>query len=98
MTTTQDAAKVVAYFQELNQELDLESHAITLEELQKAPFPVFITEQKLGDFVYVPPRSCHQVVNRGGITVKTSWSRMTLQGIISAFYHELPIYRRYVTP
>jgi hypothetical protein len=38
--------------------------------------------------------SCHQVVNHGGITIKTSWSRMTIGGLETALYHELPIYRR----
>lgn len=40
--------------------------------------------------------SFHQVVNSGGITVKTSWSRMSIRSLEIALYHELPIYRRYV--
>lgn len=94
MTASSSAAEVAKYFQKLGHELDLESHVITVDELQDAPFMVYIAEQKLGDFVYVPPRSCHQVVNHGGITIKTSWSRMTVPGLLSAFYHELPAYRR----
>lgn len=94
MTASRDAPRVAEYFQKLGHELDLESHVITVDELRAAPFTVWIAEQKLGDFVYVPPRSCHQVVNYGGITVKTSWSRMTLPGLLAAFYHELPIYHR----
>ncbi|EFI28345.1 hypothetical protein CC1G_13875 [Coprinopsis cinerea okayama7 len=94
MTKSSDAAKASDFFQTLGQELDHETHVITLGELAKAPFKVYVAEQKLGDLVLVPPRSCHQVVNFGGITLKTSWSRMTLDGLVTAFYHELPIYQR----
>ena len=75
-------------------ELDLEQHIATPEELSQSPFPVYVGKQVLGDLVLVPKRSCHQVVNSGGITVKMSWSRMTVNGLVTAFHHELPIYRR----
>ncbi|KAJ6496998.1 hypothetical protein C8R47DRAFT_972763 [Mycena vitilis] len=95
MTATSSANDVTEYFHRvLKQELDHEAHVITLEELAKAPFKVYITEQKLGDLVLVPPRSAHQVVNAGGITIKTSWSRMTLDGLSLALRYELPLYRR----
>lgn len=99
MTSGSAAHDVSQYFQGLGQELDLETHVVTIEELAKAEsFDVYIAEQKLGDLVLVPPRSCHQVVNHGGITIKTSWSRMTLDGLTTALYHELPIYRRVCRP
>lgn len=94
MTRGSDILKVTRYFQRLRHELDHELHTITIEELAKAPFTVYVTQQKLGDLVLVPPRSCHQVVNYGGITTKTSWSRMTLKGLSVALYHELPVYQR----
>jgi hypothetical protein len=94
MTEGSDARKVAAYFHELGRELDHENYVITLKQLELAPFKVYILEQGLGDLVLVPPRSCHQVVNYGGITIKTSWSRMTLEGLSTAYHHELPIYRR----
>jgi len=40
--------------------------------------------------------SFHQVVNAGGITIKVSWSRMSMRSLEIALYHELPAYRRYV--
>lgn len=39
--------------------------------------------------------SFHQVVNAGGMTIKTSWSRMSIRSLEIALFHELPIYRRY---
>ncbi len=94
MTRSADIGEVTKYFHHLGHELDHELHAITLEELSEAPFDVYIVQQQLGDLVLVPPRSCHQVVNYGGITLKTSWSRMTLSGASVALAHELPIYQR----
>lgn len=98
MTRSSDAPAVARFFQSLKvpQVLDKESYNVSVEELKTAPFSVYITEQKLGDLVLVPPRSCHQVVNQGGLTVKASWSRMTVKGISTAIRHELPVYRRSV--
>lgn len=94
ITKSSAAPRVAAYFHQLGKEVDLETHVVTIEELAKAPFDVYIAEQQLGDLVLVPPRSCHQVVNKGGITIKTSWSRMSLSGLQAALWHELPIYHR----
>ncbi|KAL6298227.1 hypothetical protein BKA93DRAFT_812084 [Sparassis latifolia] len=95
MTASSDAPDVAKYFQDvLGQELDWENHVASVEEFAQAPFDVYVVEQKLGDFVLVPPRSCHQVMNFGGLTVKISWSRMTIAGLSIALHHELPIYRR----
>ncbi|KAJ7774985.1 hypothetical protein B0H16DRAFT_82082 [Mycena metata] len=95
MTATSSANAAAEYFHtKINQELDHEAHVITLAELAQAPFKVYIVEQKLGDLVLVPPRSAHQVVNSGGLTIKTSWSRMTVDGLSLALRYELPLYRR----
>ncbi|TFK76312.1 hypothetical protein BDN72DRAFT_755689, partial [Pluteus cervinus] len=95
MTRGSDAPDMSRYFRDkLGKELDHENHVITLEQLKDSRLDIYVVEQKLGDLVLVPPRSCHQVVNHGGITVKTSWSRMTLAGLETALYHELPLYRR----
>ena len=95
MTKSSDAPEVHSYFQQLGYEVDFENNVVTLDELRAAPFEVYIAEQGVGDLVLVPPRSCHQVINNGGITIKTSWSRMSLEGLRVALYHELPIYHRY---
>lgn len=94
MTETADAWTMAKHVQSLGHELDLEDHAMSVEELAAAPCRVYITEQKVGDLVLVPPRSCHQVVNHGGLTMKMSWSRMTIKSAQIALRHELPIYRR----
>jgi hypothetical protein len=94
MTESSAAPLMAKHFQSLGQELDLESHTMSIEEFAAAPCDVYITEQKAGDLVLVPPRSCHQVVNHGSLTVKMSWSRMTIRSTQIALHDELPIYRR----
>jgi hypothetical protein len=96
MTTSSAAPDMAEYFHKMGEELDFETHVITLEELRQSKLDIYIAEQQLGDLVLVPPRSCHQVINNSGITMKTSWSRMTLKGLQNSLYHELPIYHRYV--
>jgi JmjC domain, hydroxylase len=84
------------YWRELGQELDHESHVATIDELAKASFPIYVCQQELGGFVIVPPRSCHQVVNSGGLTFKTSWSRMIGKSYMLSLSQELRIYQRYI--
>lgn len=92
MTRGKDAPKALKYFEELKR--GQKEHVLTLQQLADAPFTIYVAEQKLGDLVLIPPRSCHQVVNSGGLTIKASWSRMVLKGLEAAYYHELPMYRR----
>ncbi|KAG1803703.1 uncharacterized protein HD556DRAFT_601948 [Suillus plorans] len=98
MTESSAAPAMAAFFQKMNEELDFETHVVTTKELEQSRLKIYIAEQTLGDLVLVPPRSCHQVINNGGITMKTSWSRMTLKGLSNALYHELPVYHRVCRP
>ncbi|KAJ3995942.1 hypothetical protein F5050DRAFT_207151 [Lentinula boryana] len=99
MTRRQDARAVADYFHnKLEHDIDHESYVTSVEDFARAPFPVYVIEQKLGDLVIVPRTSCHQVVNHGGVTVKVSWSRMSLKSISQAVYYELPLCRRVCRP
>lgn len=94
MTSTSDAHKASAYWRRLGHELDLETHLATIDELSQADFDIYVCQQRLGDFVIVPPQCCHQVVNTGNLTMKVAWSRMTPQSLSLALQDELPIYQR----
>ncbi|KAI5121653.1 hypothetical protein M0805_002729 [Coniferiporia weirii] len=98
MACSADAPRARAFFSARGEELDHEAHVVAPTELARAPFDVYVAEQRVGDLVLVPRRSCHQVFNRGGLTTKMSWSRMTVDGLVTAFHHELPIYRRVCRP
>ncbi|KAL0581529.1 hypothetical protein V5O48_000458 [Marasmius crinis-equi] len=98
MTDSHSARPLTDHFLALNRVLDHETHIMSLEEAANAAanakVTMYVVEQRLGDLVLVPPRSYHQVVNRGGLSIKTSWSRMTAKGLQTALYYELPLYRR----
>jgi hypothetical protein len=63
MTKNSDAAEAADFFHRLEQELDHEAHFVTIKSLAEAKFDVYVAEQKLGDLVLVPPRSCQYVTN-----------------------------------
>lgn len=98
MTEGSSASQAADLFHKLGHELDLETHFAAPEQLSQhssSQFPAwYVGKQVLGDLVLVPKRCCHQVINSGGVSVKLSWSRMTVDGLVAAFHHELPVYRR----
>lgn len=84
------------YFQRT---VDLDNILFSPEELAMAPFPVYIIDQRMGDFVIVPPDSVHQVINRGsGASVKIAWNRCTAQTLSYCLDNVLPIYKRIMKP
>lgn len=98
-TASHEAFKVARHFKETHQtELDWEATFLTPSEFLDFPCSVYVCEQGVGDLVLVPRRSCHQVVNLGGLNIKTSWSRMTPLSIREAVTDECPIYRRVCRP
>lgn len=96
MTSASDSPELVAWFHDkFENELEHNIRVLTLEELADAPVPkIFITEQKPGDLVLIPPRGCYQVINNHSLNIKMAWSRMSLHGLATALHCELPIYRR----
>ncbi|EJU05318.1 hypothetical protein DACRYDRAFT_46045 [Dacryopinax primogenitus] len=98
MTLREDATSVSQYFRSLGQEVDLETHVASELELKVAPFKVYMHRQERGDLICVPQKSCHQVINEGGISIKLSWSRMILSSLVMAYESELPIYHRVCRP
>jgi hypothetical protein len=94
MTDSKSSPAAVDYFHQLGHELDHELHFTSPKEFGNAPFQVYVWEQRLGDLIVIPPRCCHQVTNHGGMTIKMSWSRLSLKDLPAALYHELPMYQR----
>ncbi|KAI8800908.1 hypothetical protein BJ742DRAFT_48795 [Cladochytrium replicatum] len=75
--------------------LHTDSYVCPVDVLATADFPLYVAEQRPGDFIIVPPNCAHQVVNKGGITMKAAWNRMTLSAIETCFSQVLPVYRLY---
>ncbi|KAI1438595.1 hypothetical protein GGR50DRAFT_685286 [Xylaria sp. CBS 124048] len=91
MTETKDREVVREYFLSmLGHDVDVERHFAQINAWKKANFPVYIVEQKVGDFILVPPLAPHQVWNRGTRTMKVAWNRTTVETIDLALHEALP--------
>ncbi|KAK8086449.1 hypothetical protein PG994_001423 [Apiospora phragmitis] len=91
MTETKDREVVREYFLSmLGHDIEIEKHFAQINAWKKATFPVYIVEQKVGDFILVPPLAPHQVWNRGTRTMKVAWNRTTVETLDLALHEALP--------
>lgn len=91
MTETKDREVVREYFLSmLGHDIEIERHLAQINGWKKATFPVYIVEQKVGDFILVPPLAPHQVWNRGTRTIKVAWNRTTAETLQLALHEALP--------
>ncbi|KAI0399208.1 hypothetical protein F4802DRAFT_57240 [Xylaria palmicola] len=91
MTETKDREVVREYFLSmLGHDIEIEKHFAQINAWKKANFPVYIVEQKAGDFILVPPLAPHQVWNRGTRTMKVAWNRTTAETLDLALHEALP--------
>ncbi|KAK4186040.1 hypothetical protein QBC35DRAFT_285941 [Podospora australis] len=91
MTESKDREVVREYFLSmLGHDIEIEKHFAQINAWKKATFPVYIVEQKVGDFVLVPPLAPHQVWNRGTRTIKVAWNRTTVETLELALHEALP--------
>ncbi|KAF9388944.1 hypothetical protein CPC16_006147 [Podila verticillata] len=63
MISAKDKKNAEKFWRSLGHPLEYEGYFASVEELKTANFPIYVIEQKLGDFVMVPSESYHQVVN-----------------------------------
>jgi len=91
MTETKDREVVREYFLSmLGHDIEIEKHFAQINAWKKATFPVYIVEQKVGDFILIPPLAAHQVWNRGTRTMKVAWNRTTVETLQNALHEALP--------
>lgn len=91
MTETKDREVVREYFLSmLGHDVEVEKHFAQVNAWKKANFPVYVVEQKVGDFILVPPLAPHQVWNRGTRTMKVAWNRTTVETLDLALHEALP--------
>jgi hypothetical protein len=91
MTETKDREVVSEYFLSmLGHDIEIEKHFAQINAWKKAHFPVYVVEQRVGDFILVPPLAPHQVWNRGTRTVKVAWNRTTVESLELALSEALP--------
>ena len=91
MTETKDRHLVSEYWlSSLGHDIEVEGHFASIESWTKAPFKVWVVEQKVGDFILIPPLAPHQVWNRGTRTMKVAWNRTTVETLELALKEALP--------
>ncbi|KAL8659442.1 MAG: hypothetical protein Q9202_007122 [Teloschistes flavicans] len=91
MTESKDRHIVSEYWlSTLGHDIEIESHFAQINAWKSAPFTTYIVEQKLGDFILIPPLAPHQVWNRGTRTMKVAWNRTTVETLELAISEALP--------
>lgn len=77
MTETKEREVVSEYFLSmLGHDIEVEKHFAQINAWKKAPFNVWVVEQRVGDLILIPPLAPHQVWNRGTRTMKAAWSTL----------------------
>lgn len=91
MTETKDRHLVVEYWMSiLGHDIEVESHFAQINAWKNAPFKTYVVEQRVGDFILIPPLAPHQVWNRGTRTMKVAWNRTTVETLEMALEEALP--------
>ncbi|TVY23250.1 hypothetical protein LHYA1_G007294 [Lachnellula hyalina] len=91
MTETKERELVSEHFLSmLGHDIEVEKHFAQINAWKKAPFNVWVVEQKPGDLILIPPLAPHQVWNRGTRTMKAAWNRTTVDTLELAIHEALP--------
>ncbi|EER43434.1 JmjC domain-containing protein [Histoplasma capsulatum H143] len=91
MTETKDRHLVSEYWlSTLGHDIEIENHFAQINAWKAAPFKTYIVEQRVGDFILIPPLAPHQVWNRGTRTMKVAWNRTTVETLEMAINEALP--------
>lgn len=91
MTETKDRHLVSEYWlSKLGHDIEIEQHFAQINAWKSAPFKTYVVDQRVGDFILIPPLAPHQVWNRGTRTMKVAWNRTTVETLEMALNEALP--------
>ena len=91
MTESKDRTLVSEYWLSvLGHDIEVENHFAQVVAWKKAPFSVYIVDQRPGDLILIPPLAPHQVWNRGTRTMKVAWNRTTVETLEMALNEAIP--------
>ncbi|KAK2753962.1 hypothetical protein FQN54_007321 [Arachnomyces sp. PD_36] len=91
MTETKDRHLVSEYWlSKLGHDIEIEQHFAQINAWKSAPFKTYVVDQRVGDFILIPPLAPHQVWNRGTRTMKVAWNRTTVETLEMAISEALP--------
>ena len=91
--SARDRHRVSDYWNTLGYNVDTEDFFASIEDLKAFSGIVYVVEQRVGDFLIIPPLATHQVYNHGGMTIKAAWNRTTVDTLELAIAETLPAYR-----
>ena len=91
--SARDRRRAADYWNTLGHDIDTENFFAGLDDLKGFPGNVWVVEQRVGDFVIIPPLGAHQVYNHGGMTIKAAWNRTTIDTLELSLAETLPAYR-----
>ena len=91
MTESKEREVVAEYWlSTLGHDIEVENHFAQFNAWKSAPFKTYVVEQRVGDFILIPPLAPHQVWNRGTRTMKVAWNRTTVETLEMALNEALP--------
>jgi hypothetical protein len=91
MTESKEREVVSEYWlSTLGHDIEVENHFAQINAWKAAPFKTYVVEQRVGDFILIPPLAPHQVWNRGTRTMKVAWNRTTVETLEMALNEALP--------
>ncbi|KAL3479273.1 hypothetical protein BJX99DRAFT_222809 [Aspergillus californicus] len=67
---------------------------ISITNLRRAAFPIYVTDQRPGDLVVFPTATAHQVWNISSIVTKVVWNMMHTTSLASFFDYVQPAYQK----
>jgi len=91
---SKDKAKASALWGKYGAALDHDNCFLPVEKLAEADFTFHVVRQRRGDLVFVPPEGAHQVINKGGRSIKIAWNRVTPSTIAVSYHSVLPLYHQ----
>ncbi|KAI8346855.1 hypothetical protein B0O80DRAFT_223991 [Mortierella sp. GBAus27b] len=98
MVSDKDMNKFEELCRSLGREPQYENSFLSVDDLSRAIFPIYVAEQKTGDLILIPSLSYHQVVNLGNATIKIAWNRITASSARRALETVLPRYKKINNP
>ena len=91
MTESKEREVVSEYWlSTIGHDIEVENHFAQINAWKAAPFKTYVVEQRVGDFILIPPLAPHQVWNRGTRTMKVAWNRTTIETLEMALNEALP--------
>ncbi|PYI33032.1 hypothetical protein BP00DRAFT_424409 [Aspergillus indologenus CBS 114.80] len=83
-----------AFMEELGKSPHTDWANVTVTQLSRAKFPIYVADQFPGDLVVFPPATAHQVWNVNSLVTKVVWNIMHSSSLTYFFDYIQPVYQQ----